>query len=106
MCHVADNLRIWAERLAGAALGGSRQVGRYDADLLAQARLYEAIPIAGALWSLQHAAGAWAAAFRLALDNGVVLIHPDRGEQTASDVARTNAHDAFHHEWDIRRSIH
>src|SRR5580692_4540667 len=23
VCHVTDNLRVWAERLAGAALGGS-----------------------------------------------------------------------------------
>jgi len=41
----------------------------------------------------------------LAQDNDVVLLHPERGDQTAIDVARTNAHDAFHHEWDIRRSL-
>jgi hypothetical protein len=103
--HVTDNLRIWAERLAGAALGGSRDVRGYDGDLLAQARVYEGVPIEGALWSLRRAAEAWGEAFRLAQDNEVVLLHPERGDQTQIDVARTNAHDAFHHEWDIRRSL-
>jgi hypothetical protein len=36
VCHVTDNLRIWAERLAGAALGGTREVYRYDENLLAR----------------------------------------------------------------------
>ncbi len=103
--HVTDNLRIWAERLTGAALGGRRDVRGYDGDLLAQARVYEGVPIEGALWSLRRAAAAWGEAFRLAQEHGVVLLHPDRGDQTAVDVARTNAHDAFHHEWDIRRSL-
>jgi len=35
----------------------------------------------------------------------VVLIHAERGEQTALDVVRNNTHDACHHEWDMRRSI-
>ncbi len=55
VCHVTDNLRIWAERLAGCALGGGRNVHGYDADLLAQARVYERVPVVGALWSLRHA---------------------------------------------------
>ncbi len=44
VCHVTDNLRIWAERLAGAALGGSQQVPGYDENLLARARAYERVP--------------------------------------------------------------
>jgi hypothetical protein len=35
----------------------------------------------------------------------VVFVHQERGEQTILDVARTNAHDAFHHGWDIGRSF-
>lgn len=59
VCHVTDNLRIWAERLAGAALGGAREVSGYDENLLARARAYERVPLAGALWSLQRAALDW-----------------------------------------------
>jgi len=105
VCHVGDNLRIWAERLAGAALGGSRQVPGYDENLLARARAYERIHLAGALWSLQRAARDWQEAVHLALERDVVLLHARRGEQLVTDIARNNAHDAYHHGWDIRRSI-
>lgn len=105
VCHVTDNLRIWAERLVGAALGDSGQVAPYDNDLLAHARAYQHVPVEGALWSLEHAVDDWKEAVTLALEKGVVLIHPERGEQTVLDVVRNNAHDAHHHEWDIQRSI-
>lgn len=105
VCHVTDNLRIWAERLAGAALGGSRHVPGYDENLLGQARGYQLVPLAGALWSLQHAALDWQEAIDLALEREVVLLHAGRGEQRAADVARNNAHDAHHHAGDIRRSL-
>jgi hypothetical protein len=41
VCHITDNLRIWAERLVGAGLGSTRPVSPYDGDLLARARSYE-----------------------------------------------------------------
>jgi len=34
-----------------------------------------------------------------------VLVHPERGEQTVLDVVGSNAHDAYHHRWDIERSL-
>jgi len=105
VCHVTDNLRIWAERLAGAALGGSQQVPGYDENLLARARDYERVPLAGALWSLECAARDWQEAVHLALASDAVLLHAGRGEQRVADVARNNAHDAHHHAWDIRRSM-
>jgi len=61
--------------------------------------------VTGALWSLHRAAQDRQEALRLALERHVVLIHVDRGEQRAADAARNNAHDAHHHEWDIRRSL-
>ena len=36
---------------------------------------------------------------------GIILIHPERGGQSLSDVVLANAHDAFHHRWDIERSL-
>ncbi len=65
VCHVTDNLRIWAERVIGVAVGGCRCVPGYDENLLAQARGYPMIPLAGALWSLQHAARDWQEALTL-----------------------------------------
>jgi hypothetical protein len=105
VCHVTDNLRIWAERLAGVALGGCEEIGPYDNDLVARARQYELVPLEGALWSLARAVDDWKAAVELALEKGVVLNHPERGKLTVLDVLRNNAHDTHHHEWDIRRSI-
>jgi hypothetical protein len=105
VAHVVDNLRIWAERLAGASLGGSPDVPGYDEQLLAAARRYDALPVAGSLWSLQRAVDAWLAAVERAVAEDVELRHEARGVQRVSDVVRNNAHDAFHHEWDIRRSV-
>ncbi|WP_443261415.1 hypothetical protein [Streptomyces sp. SDT5-1] len=103
--HVTDNLRTWAERLAGARIAGIRQVPGYDQDLLAQARHYNDVSLAGALWSLQRAADAWVESVSAALDEDVTLEHADRGVQRAEDVARNNSHDAAHHAWDIERIL-
>jgi len=103
--HVTDNLRNWAERLAGARLSGAVDVPGYDPDLVAQARHYNEIAPAAALWSLERAAVAWSESVTAALDDGVVLRHATRGAQRAEDVARNNAHDAFHHAWDIERIL-
>jgi hypothetical protein len=105
VAHVGDNLRIWAERLTGARLSGDSHAAGYDADALAEARSYDRLPLAGALWSLRWSAEMWAEALDAALDAGTVLDHSRRGTQTAADVARNNAHDAFHHLWDVERTL-
>ena len=63
------------------------------------------MPLESALWSLERAVSDWLRAVEIALEESVVFIHPERGEQTVLDVSRSNAHDAYHHEWDTRRSI-
>jgi hypothetical protein len=78
VCHVADTLRIWAERLVGAARGSTRPIAPYDADLLARARNYASAPIAGALWSLRLSVDAWEKSVALGTEQPVVLVHPDR----------------------------
>ena len=101
--HVSDNLRIWAERLAGRALGATGPVTYYDNELLAIARSYLDLPLEGALWSLAKAVEDWKVAVDLASDRGVSIHHPDRGDLSVLDVIMSNAHDVFHHEWDIGR---
>ncbi len=105
VCHVADNLRIWAERLAGAAAGSDGSVGAYDNDLLAKARAYELIPLVAAQWSLRRAVDDWLAIVTASATSGVILRHPERGGLTLDDVACANAHDATHHGWDIQRTL-
>ncbi len=105
VCHVGDNLRIWAERLVGIAAGADRHVVGYDESALARARQYEAIPLPAALWSLTSAVADWRDAVRRSVPDGPLLLHPARGEQTLGEVVVSNAHDAFHHGWDIARTL-
>jgi SAM-dependent methyltransferase len=105
VCHVADNLRIWGERLMGAALDGVVQVAGYDESALARVRSYSSMSTRAALWAVDRAARDWAEAVDVGLAADVVLVHPERGEVTVLDVVRSNAHDADHHAWDIERSV-
>ena len=105
VCHVADNLRIWAERLVGAVEGDPPEVGGYDENELADARHYESIPLRAATWSLARAAADWVDVVVHPGRTGTVIVHPDRGRLTLADVVRSNAHDAFHHQWDIQRTL-
>lgn len=105
VCHVADNLRIWAERLMGVGGGAPLLVGSYDQDKLADARNYRDISIQAAMWSLTRSVDDWLRSIEISPDSGVVLVHPERGEVTLSDVIQANAHDALHHQWDIERTL-
>jgi hypothetical protein len=102
--HVGDNLRVWAERLAGLALGDSPVVTSYDENVLATARDYEGIGLAAAQWSLGRATDDWLSAVELSAPD-VRMIHPERGAVDLADITRSNAHDAVHHLWDIERSV-
>lgn len=104
VCHVADNLCIWAERLAGSA-AGAKTVAAYNENLLAVARSYADVPLAAACSSLGRARGDRQAAIAGAPREGIVVVHRERGEMQLEDVARGVAHDAFRHAWDIRRSL-
>jgi hypothetical protein len=103
--HVADNLRIWTERLRGIELGASPLVGEYDQDELARARNYARIPLPAALWSLRLSVAEWLKAVDEASRLGSVMIHPERGELGLADVVTSTTHDAHHHLWDVRRAL-
>jgi hypothetical protein len=110
VCHVADNLRIWSERLQGAIHGGSNIVQAYDENRLAEVRGYDAVDLRGALSSLSWATDEWRAtvtegAARQEGGQAVTLVHPERGELTLTEVARANCHDAVHHHYDVGRIL-
>jgi hypothetical protein len=104
VAHVGDNLRIWAERLAQVTRGGSRVVADYDENALARARVYDALGLAGVLWTLERSTRDWIAAVELA-PTELTLDHTERGVIGLDDVVKTSGHDALHHEWDIERSL-
>jgi hypothetical protein len=104
VCHIGDNLRIWAERLAGITRGDAPVVGSYDDNQLAAARAYDTIGLAGAMWSLERAVRDWLEAVRAA-PSGLTMNHPERGVIGLDDIVRSNTHDAMHHAWDITRTL-
>jgi hypothetical protein len=103
--HVADNLRIFAERLEGVFGGAPTTLAAYDQDELAAARDYEAMSVQSALWSVRMATVTWAAATRHALTRPDTYFHAERGELTAAEITRGPAHDAVHHLWDVTCAV-
>jgi hypothetical protein len=104
VCHVVDNLRIWAERVAGIALGGPRSVAGCDEDALGDVRRYEDISLPAALWALPRAADDWLTAVRMA-PPGLAMEHSAFGELTLLAAVLLTAHDTDHHAWDVERSL-
>jgi hypothetical protein len=102
---MTDNTRIWAERLVAVARGADTHVVPYDPDLLAEARHYNEVALKGATWSFRIAVANWLAAVEEAEPAGVVMLHSERGAMELADVVASNAHDAFHHRWDLTRIL-
>jgi hypothetical protein len=105
IAHMTDNTRIWAERLVAVARGADAHVVPYDPDLLAAARHYNEIALQGAIWSFRIAVANWLAALEEADPAEVVMLHSERGAMELTDVVASNAHDAFHHRWDVARIL-
>ena len=106
IAHMTDNTRIWAERLIAVARGADAHVVPYDPDLLAESRHYNDVGLHGATWSFRIAVETWLSAVDEAEPAGIVMLHSVRGAMELSDVAASNAHDAFHHRWDLTRILH
>ncbi len=105
VCHVADNLRIWAERLVAVEDGHPAEVDGYDENALAHARGYESIPLRAAQWSLGRSVEDWLRAVNDSPRTGTLMIHPERGELSLLDVTVSNAHDTFHHLHDVETTL-
>ena len=105
LCHVGDNIGIWAERVASVALGNDGPVAPYNQDLLAAARHYDDVDVPAALWTVGRAVGDWEAAIALAGTSPFTMIHEELGRMTLADVILIRAHDVVHHGWDIERTL-
>ena len=88
MSHVADNLRIYAERLAGAALRAAGPITEYDQDALADARNYNWIAVESALWSIEHGVTDMLAALPLC-GPATTLTFVDGAAASVHDARRT-----------------
>ncbi len=102
--HVADNLRIWEERLSALTPGATLPVAPYDQDRLAEARGYGRMPLTSARWSLGQSSAQWTALWPSVPGDGR-LLHPESGVMEVGQVLRQVAHDTFHHQHDVERSV-
>ena len=106
VAHMTDNTRIWAERVIAVARGADAHVVPYDPDLLAESRHYNDVALQGATWSFRIAVESWLRAVDEAVPAGIVMLHSVRGAMDLADVVASNAHDAVHHRWDLKRILH
>ena len=106
IAHMTDNTRIWAERLIAVARGADARVVPYDPDLLAASRHYNEVALEGAKWALGRAVSDWLIVVEEAEPAGVVVLHSERGAMELFDVVASNAHDSYHHWWDLSRILH
>jgi hypothetical protein len=105
VAHMTDNTRIWAERLIAVSRGGNPRVVPYEPDLLAEARHYNEVGLQGGTWSFRISVESWLPAVEEAEGASIVIEHSVRGDMQLFDVVASNAHDAYHHRWDLARIL-
>jgi hypothetical protein len=76
----------------------------WDERTLAEVRQYERLSAVTGLHALRSAAAGWTLAAR-STPEAAVTVHPQFGQLAAADIIRRNAHEAVHHELDIRRDF-
>jgi hypothetical protein len=102
--HVGDLARAWAERLHSLGTDPAAAWAGFDPDELARARHYDALPQASGPWALARSVDALEQGLApLAMD--AAFTHPEWGRGTVADALRWVAHEAVHHELDVRRGL-
>ena len=104
LAHVGDNLRIWAERLAGITAGGPREIASFDEDAMAAVRSYDRLSLPSVRWSLERAVRDRRETVAAAPPD-LVMVHSERGPIGLDEVVRMTTHDAVHHAWDVERTL-
>ena len=101
--HVAENTRIWSERLAASAFQPGAPITTWDEDALDAARGSSGSSLVAGLWSLERALDSWWDVADLGV--AAIVAHPDQGPMTFLDVGRAAAHELHHHALDIERIV-
>jgi hypothetical protein len=102
--HLVDVLRIGSERLLTLRYDPEAGIACWDERALAEVRQYEQLSAVTGLHALRSAAAGWTLAAR-STPEAAVTAHPQFGQLAAADIIRRNAHEAVHHELDIRRDF-
>jgi hypothetical protein len=102
--HLVDVVRFGTERLWTLALDAGAGFPGWDQDAMAGVRRYDGLSPTVGLRGLGMAVADWVVAAREAPPAATVHL-PVLGEMTTEDSIRRNAHEAVHHELDIRRGL-
>lgn len=102
--HLADVLRISAERFWALSHDPQAVIIAYDPDQLADARHYAQQSATAGLWALERSTGDWLAA-AATVHSHDPYHHPEFGQLTVADVTRMIGHEVDHHAWDIHRCL-
>lgn len=102
--HVSDLVRAWAERLHSLAVDPQAAWAGFDPDELAQARHYDALPQASGPWAVARSVDALRKSLG-SLASDTAFTHPEWGSGTVADALRWLAHEAVHHDLDVRRGL-
>jgi hypothetical protein len=102
--HVSDLVRAWAERLHSLGADPQAAWAGFDPDELAAARHYDALPQVSGPWAVARSADALRTSLE-PLASDTAFAHPEWGRGTVADALRWVAHEAVHHELDVRRGL-
>jgi hypothetical protein len=102
--HLVDVVRFGMERLWALTLDPAADLPGWNQDAVAAVRRYDELSLPVGMRAFGESVGAWATAAREAPPAATVR-HPVLGELTTGDAIRRNAHEAVHHELDIRRGL-
>jgi hypothetical protein len=102
--HVGDVARAWSERLHTLGVDPGAAWAGFDPDELGRARRYDELPQATGPWALARAVDAVTQVLE-DLDLDRAFLHPEWGHGTVADALRWVAHEAVHHELDVRRGL-
>jgi hypothetical protein len=102
--HVGDLVRAWAERLHSLASDPRAAWAGFDPDELARARHYDVLPQASGPWAVARSVDALQQSLG-SLASETAFTHPEWGRGTVADALRWVAHEAVHHELDVRRGL-
>jgi hypothetical protein len=102
--HTVDVLRFGAERFWTLSVDPSFGVPAWDENVMAEHRAYDQLSPFVGLVAMISAAETWRTA-ALEAPRDVRTPHPEAGTIDAFDLVQRNAHEVWHHLWDVQRGL-
>ena len=102
--HTVDVLRFGAERFWTLSVDPAFGVPAWDENTMAEHRAYDQLSPFVGLVAMISAAETWRTA-ALEAPRDVATPHPEAGSIDAFALVQRNAHEVWHHLWDVQRGL-